>query len=355
MLNFTHKRTLNAFALATVLSMTSFSSANIVQAEPNPNFHVYICIGQSNMEGNAAIETVDKQNIDARFKMMAAVDFQSPVRKRGKWYKAVPPLCRQGTGLTPCDYFGRTMVANLPEDITVGVINIAIGGCKIEHLSKGFNPKDLANEADWFKAYMSAYDNVPYDRIIECAKKAQETGVIKGILLHQGCSNNGDSQWAMKVRKLYNNLIADLDLVPEETPLLVGQLLDKEQGGACWGMNTTIDRIQRYIPNAHTISSENCPGKDDHLHFTAEGYRILGTRYAEKMLSLMGIKDPVLVHTAPYTPVADAIIAPWAQMSSQSDAVYTLNGKRIATSFKNVQSTLPRGTYLVGGKKVLIR
>ena len=40
----------------------------------DPDFHIYLCFGQSNMEGNAKIETQDRQNINPRFRMMAAVD-----------------------------------------------------------------------------------------------------------------------------------------------------------------------------------------------------------------------------------------------------------------------------------------
>jgi len=50
---------------------------------------------------------------------------------------AVPPLCRSGhTGLTPADYFGRTLVANLPKNIRVGIVHVAVGGCKIELSTK---------------------------------------------------------------------------------------------------------------------------------------------------------------------------------------------------------------------------
>ena len=49
------------------------------------------------------------------------------------------------------------------------------------------------------------------------------------------------------------------------------------------------------IPTAHVISSKGCPQRGDGLHFTAEGYRIIGKRYAETMLDLLntetGIKD----------------------------------------------------------------
>ena len=40
----------------------------------DPNFHIYLCFGQSNMEGNARLEHQDSLNIDDRFQMMSAVD-----------------------------------------------------------------------------------------------------------------------------------------------------------------------------------------------------------------------------------------------------------------------------------------
>jgi hypothetical protein len=52
-------------------------------------------------------------------------------------------------------------------------------------------------------------------------------------------------------------------------------------------MNTVIAKLPDTIPTAHVISSKGCPCHDDHLHFTAEGYRMLGTRYGETMLELL--------------------------------------------------------------------
>lgn len=95
------------------------------------NFYIFLCIGQSNMEGAAKAEKQDSI-VDERFQFMEAVDCPNLNRTKGSWYPAVPPLCRCKTGLSPADYFGRTMVANLPVNFRVGVINVAIGGCKIE-------------------------------------------------------------------------------------------------------------------------------------------------------------------------------------------------------------------------------
>ena len=107
--------------LAGIMLMTRFLTAN---ADVDPNFYVYLCFGQSNMEGNAAIEAQDKEYVDPRFKTLACVDFQDPRRNKGEWYTAYPPIVRQGTGLGMADYFGRTMVANLPNEITVGVVDV---------------------------------------------------------------------------------------------------------------------------------------------------------------------------------------------------------------------------------------
>ena len=263
-----------------------------------PQFYVYLCFGQSNMEGNATPEAQDK-TVDPRFQMLACVDFTSPKRKMGEWYTATPPLVRQGTGLGMADYFGRTMVANLPENIKVGVIDVALGGTKIE----GFISEEVAgyikNEADWLKNYFKAYNNDPYKRMVDMAKIAQQTGVIKGILLHQGESNNGQSDWPKKVKLIYDRLMNDLNLNPEEVPLFVGETVSQAAGGACWHHNSVIAKVPNVIPNSYVISSADCPQKGDGLHFTAQGYRIMGQRYAKAALKVLGIEAQIDEPTKP--------------------------------------------------------
>ena len=259
----------------------------------DPNFHIYLCFGQSNMEGNAAIEGKDRVGVDPRFMMMAAVDMPSSKRKKGEWYTAYPPLCRDYTGLTPADYFGREMVAHLPENIKVGVINVAVGGASIDLFDQDKCADYIKKEADWFKNYCKEYNNDPYKVLVTMAKKAQQNGVIKGILLHQGCTNNGQKDWPVRVKRIYVRLLHDLGLNEEETPLLIGELLSQEQGGICWGHNNVIAKTQPVIPNSYVVSSKDCPGASDGLHFTAEGYRMIGKRYAEKMLEILDKKKAV--------------------------------------------------------------
>jgi hypothetical protein len=250
------------------------------------NFHVYVSFGQSNMEGHAKFEARDTIG-NQRFLVLQSVDCPELGREAGKWYTAVPPLSRCDTGLTPTDYFGRTLIQNLPEDVKVGVINVAVGGSKIELFNKE-NYKDyVANAPDWMLPAINTYNGNPYGHLVDLARKAQEKGVIKGILLHQGEFNTGDEQWPEKVKAVYENLLKDLNLNAEEVPLIAGEMVSEEQGGKCASMNKILAKLPQKIPNAHVVSSEGCEAVDDGLHFSAAGYRELGERYAEKMLSLL--------------------------------------------------------------------
>jgi alpha-L-fucosidase 2 len=134
------------------------------------------------------------------------------------------------------------------------------------------------------------YSGNPYQHLVAMAKLAQQDGVIKGILLHQGESNNGDKNWPNKVKGVYDNLLKDLNLKAADVPLIVGELVPADQKGACAGMNKTIDNLPKTIPTAHVVSSAGCTGRSDHLHFTPAGYRELGARYAQTMLLLLGYK-----------------------------------------------------------------
>ena len=257
----------------------------------DPNFHVYLCLGQSNMEGNARVEPQDRDGLSPRFKMMAAVDFPNTGREMGKWYVAVPPLCREHTGLTPADYFGRTMVENSPENVSIGVINVSIGGCSIDLFDEDKAPAYIARSANWLQNFCKSYDDNPFRRLVDMAKKAQEAGVIKGILLHQGCTDNGQRDWPERVKLVYERLLAELNLTAEECPLIVGELVSQQDNGTCSLHNSVIATLPLVIPTAYVVPSLGCQGNFDKLHFTADGYRELGRRYAQVMLKAEKISD----------------------------------------------------------------
>jgi hypothetical protein len=275
------KHLLSLFAV--LLSITVEAAAQ----SPDPNFYVFLCFGQSNMEGFPGIEAEDKKPVDERFRVLAAVDFPNLDRTKGNWYSATPPLSRGNAGIGPADYFGRTLVTKLPEKIRVGIVNVSVAGCKIELFDKENYQSYASSAPQWMANIIKAYDGNPYQHLVAMGKEAQKQGVIKGILLHQGESNTNDKAWPTKVKGVYDNLIKDLNLKAEEVPLLAGELVHADQNGACASMNSIIAELPNTIPNSHVVSSSGCAARRDRLHFDPAGYREFGKRYAEKLLPLL--------------------------------------------------------------------
>ncbi|ABG58511.1 endo-1,4-beta-xylanase [Cytophaga hutchinsonii] len=306
----------------------------------DPNFHIYLCFGQSNMEGQGPIEAQD-QTVDSRFRVMQAVSCTG--QPQNAWRTATPPIARCNTKIGPSDYFGREMVKNLPANIKVGIVHVSVAGCKIELFDKtNYNTylNSLSSADQYIKTTAGQYGGNPYGRLVELAKLAQKDGVIKGILLHQGESNTGDQAWATKVNNVYKNLLADLGLTAANVPLLAGQVVDAAQGGLCASMNTTINALPNTIPTAHVISSSGCTDQSDNLHFTTAGYRLLGTRYAQTMLSLLNITAaaaPVVTLTAPTAtsftaPASITITATATDADGTISAVKFYNGSTLLST-----------------------
>lgn len=264
--------------------------------KPDKKFFVYLCFGQSNMEAGARPAEQDKDWNDPRFQMLAAVDQPRHERKMGEWYTATPPICREGNNMGPVDFFGRKMIEVLPKKYRVGVINVSVAGAKLELWDKDACEDYLAKEsADpsraWLPGIAKNYDSNPYQRLLDMARIAQQQGVIKGMLVHQGESNPDDPQWCARLKKIHDDLCRDLGIDPEKVPLLAGELKQKDQGGACAAFNENVlSHLPEVMPNGYIISSKDCQSQGDAFHFNTEGMRLMGYRMADKMLELHGFK-----------------------------------------------------------------
>ena len=301
-------------------TLLSLMLATTVNAAPDPNFHIYLAFGQSNMEGQGDIGNEDK-NVDERFQLLWSADAGSCNQgaSKGKWIKAVPPLAHcNGAKLGPADYFGRTMVQKTDSKIKVGIIEVAVAGCSIKLFDKD-NYSSYVNSQrgqDWMIQRINAYGGNPYGRLIEMAKKAQEDGVIKGIIFHQGETDAGDGNWPSAVKKVYDNIIKDLGL-GDDIPFLAGEVL---RSGVSSGANQNIAKLPQQSKNFYVISSEGfnqALGDGQNVHFTSQEYRDFGKRYAEKMIEVLGDKiKPVASSETP----ASSGSEPAAESSSSGKA-----------------------------------
>ena len=294
----------HTFAFCTAFALLSLSS---VYAQ-DKNLHIYLAFGQSNMSGQATVTDADRIP-DQRFLVLRAANHSN--QKVGEFYPAAPPMGHSASKVGIADIFGRTMVANLPDSITVAVANIAIGGQSIDLFDKDRNTAYVQNAKakndTWWIQYLNEYGGDVYKRIIEMGEIAKQKGVIKGLLFHQGEADYQMSDWPSRVKKVYDDIIADLGLDPTKVPILVGELATTAAGGDLGWRNTAVAEVADLIPNGHLISAEGCPALKEPnytLHFTREGYETFGKRYAEKMLELLNAAEP-----APDTVLADSVVS----------------------------------------------
>ena len=279
-----------ALALQMFISPAAGATASADESgNPDPNFHIYIAFGQSNMEGPAEAEEQD-MTVDENYLMMQTAEGMKTAdgeeKKVGEWYPAVPKLANSNTvGIGVCDYFGRRMLEIKQEtnpDAKVGVIVVAVAGSSIKAFDKDAYKEYLEDEntADWLRNIAKQYGGNPYQRIIDMAKLAQKDGVIKGIIMHQGETDGFESYWTKEVEKIYGDMVTDLGL-SDNTPLLVGEVMPGNQG-----VNNNINKLPDLNSNIHVVSSE---GLNEALpdgmnvHFTAQEHREFGARYAELM------------------------------------------------------------------------
>jgi hypothetical protein len=273
-----------------LMSLAVLGAASFAQ---DPNLHIYLAYGQSNMSGQATVTDKDRAQ-DPRFLVLRAANHSN--QKVGEFYPAAPPMGHSQSKVGIVDIFGRKMVKELPDSIKIAVANVAIGGQSIDLFDKDRNKsyvQNAKNKGDtWWIQYLDEYGGDLYKRIVEMGKIAKQKGVIKGFLFHQGEADYQMNDWPKRVKKVYDDLIKELELDPEKTPILIGELAPT--GDLGW-RNDAVKQAADLIPNGHLISAQGCPALKEAsytLHFTREGYEKFGERYAEKMLEILKSQEP---------------------------------------------------------------
>ena len=179
----------------------------------------------------------------------------------------------------------------------MGIVKCAVSGTKIELWDNNAYKDYLASlpaSDSWKIRAANIYDGNPYQYLVKLGKIAQKRGMIKGFLIHQGESNFQDQAWPNKIKKIYDDLCRDLTLDPNEVHLFAGEVVDAEHQGQKAEFNRLLRKLPETLPNSHVISAKGLPCNNDNLHFTADGQRQFGRRYAAAALKVLGYaaKEP---------------------------------------------------------------
>jgi hypothetical protein len=256
--------------LAAILWAAIAGGAEPGKVEPpaRENFHLFLLVGQSNMAGRGKIEAGDQQP-HPRVLMLS---------KEGQWVPAVDPMHfdKPGAGVGPGRAFGIAVAEARPE-ITVGLVPCAAGGSPIASWQPG--------------GYHGQTKSHPYDDALRRAKTAMESGMLKGILWHQGESDSQPGKADVYEQKLHE-LIARLrkDLGTPEVPFIAGQLGQFE--GRPWSdakrlVDAALRELPQSVPHAAFVSSDGLTHKGDQVHFDAKSCREFGQRYARAYLDVV--------------------------------------------------------------------
>ncbi len=220
------------------------------------NLDLYLLIGQSNMAGRGPLDTLETEP-DPRILMLDSTDQWVPAKDPMHFDK---PIAGVGPGIS----FAKAMLAGQPHQ-KIGLIPCAWGGSPIRVWQPG---------AKYF-------DNYPYDEAIERAIVAMEKGELKGILWHQGESDNDPEKAAVyleKLKTLVKNLRSDLNA--PNLPFVLGEIgyFNREDH-----INPVIRQVPGEIPHTAVVSAAGLKDKGDHLHFATPFAQELGRRYAAAM------------------------------------------------------------------------
>lgn len=230
-------------------------------------FHLYILAGQSNMAGRGSVEEQDTQPHPRVFVL----------NQNDEWQPATDPLHFDKpriTGVGPGLSFAKAM-ADYKNDVRIGLIPCAAGGSPISSWTVG--------------GYHDQTKSHPYDDAIKRAKIAMKSGVLKGIIWHQGESDSKPDRVKVYQEKL-EELIARFrrDLGDDTLPFIVGKLGDfyVVKNPDAESINTILEKIPVTVENTACVDASGLTHKGDVVHFDTRSCRELGRRYAELMIKL---------------------------------------------------------------------
>ncbi|MDF0693163.1 sialate O-acetylesterase [Aquirufa ecclesiirivi] len=228
------------------------------QSSPDPNFHIYILMGQSNMAGRGEMVEPYSSQQDERVWMFHTQN--QFVQAKHPMHFDKPSLVGVGPGLS----FGMEMAKQSPS-VKIGLVPCAVGGSSIN---------------SWvINGYDEATKTHPLDDAIQRILAAQKLGVIKGILWHQGESDSEANKRVGYIDKL-NALIAQIRSITKQTnlPFVVGELGHFNQNYL--DFNQLLSSFRAPSLHIAVVSAKDLTAKSDHIHFDSRSATELGKRYA---------------------------------------------------------------------------
>jgi hypothetical protein len=251
-----------------LMTRTSYFPKHIEPAvgpEKKGNVWVFLMAGQSNMAGRGLVEPPDTMPLQR----LLSID------QNGRLILAKEPLHFYEPSLAglDCGYaFGKTLLQNIPDSVSVLLIPTAVGGSSI---------------SQWLGD--SIYRQVKlFSNFKEKVDIAKQYGTIKAVLWHQGESDANAHDIPLYKERLAE-LVKRFRSVTgnNQLPVLLGELgpfsTDKENWAS---LNKAIHAYTAEDKNTTVIATGDLKDKGDKIHFNSKGQRKLGERFANAFLMI---------------------------------------------------------------------
>lgn len=233
---------------------------------PKDKVWVFLMAGQSNMAGRGFVEpsdTVVNKRILTINPDIGVIYAKEPLH----FYEP------QRTGLDCGVSFGRTLLQNVPDDVSILLIPTAVGGSSIQQWLEDSTFRDVK--------LMSNFK--------EKVKFSRNFGTIKGVLWHQGESNAANdadiplhAERLTRLFKIFRNVTHN-----ERLPILAGELSAFSVNNKRQQLiNAAIKDVVQKDVNAALISTQDLKPNADIIHFNSEGQRTMGERFARAYLKM---------------------------------------------------------------------
>src|SRR5690606_32488422 len=173
-------------------------------------------------------------------------------------------------------------------------------------------------------AFDKATGTHPYDDALGRIRMAMKSGVIKGIIWHQGESDSkpeAAEDWLKKLEALIGRLREETK--NDSLPFVAGQLGRYRENYQL--INRPLDRLPGTVPRTAVVSSRGLQHNGDGTHFDAPSACRLGKRFAKSMRRLQ--RTPRLRPTLLLNP------------TSLISGTYTKHRKRLAPTTRTIEDS----------------
>jgi len=289
-------------------------------------FHIFVCLGQSNMAGG--FKESHLYNDNGQYDPVTDPVPRVFVHRAGAWKPAAHPLIKHNkvSFSLPIPFAKKYLELLGDPEVKVGLVTSAYGGKQISFFVKG---------------------NAMYPGGLSRLKKS---GTFKGVLWHQGESNTTGVGRYVSYKDALLGIVRDIrsDLDMPDLPFVTGQLSRMSSNSipqkghfgseSCGTITRALADIGDYIDNAAHVRSSNCglcvehtrhlvdeegnpTGKtmrmpDNTIHFNRSGLTTMGHRYARAILDYPSFKNnPVRLLAVPGRDIDASLIREVSDLS----------------------------------------